>query len=185
MHLALVRSAQAGDRDAFAQLAAASISSLHRTARLILRDEERAGDVVQDSLLTAWLDIRALRDPERFDAWLLRILIHACYREARHHRRRQAIEVRVDALEALGEPGDHAGIDARDVVDRGFRRLTTDQRAALVLHHYLGLRDAEAANALGIPAGTFKSRLSRAGLALRAAIEADEREFGRAAESVA
>lgn len=181
----LVRAAQDGDHDAFATLAAASVSRLHRTARLILRDDERAGDVVQDTLLTAWLDLRSLRNTASFDPWLLRILVHACYRESSGHRRRRALEVQVDGLEAVGDRGDGASLDARDLVDRGFRRLTTDQRAVLVLHHFLGLRDAEAADALGIPSGTYKSRLNRAGVALRAAIEADEREPGHASESVA
>lgn len=180
-----VRRAQAGDHDAFAALAASAVSRLHRTARLILRDEERAGDAVQDALLRAWLDIRAVRDPERFDAWLNRILVHACYREADRHRRRQSVEVDVDTIDAAGDPGDGRAIADRDQIDRAFRRLRADERAVLVVHHYLGLRDAEAAEALAIPEGTFKSRLHRATARLRAAIEADDRATGRAAESVA
>ena len=181
----LVQRAKAGDHDAFAALAAAAIARLHRTARLILRDDERADDAVQDALLQAWLDIRALRDPDRFDAWLNRVLVRSCYREADRHRRRRSLEVPVDSIDPAGDPGDGRAIAARDQVDRAFRRLTPDQRAVLVVHHYLGLRDAEAAESLGIPQGTFKSRLSRATGALRAAIEADDREAGRAAESVA
>lgn len=181
----LVRRAQAGDHDAFSALAAAAVSRLQRTARLILRDEERARDAVQETLLRAWLDIRAVRDPDRFDAWLYRVLVRACYVEAGRHRRRQTVEIRVEALDAPGDRGDGAGVAARDQLDRGFRRLTPDQRAVLVVHHYLGLRDAEAAEALGIPPGTFKSRLSRATATLRAAIEADERLAASSVESVA
>jgi RNA polymerase sigma-70 factor (ECF subfamily) len=181
----LVRRAQAGDHDAFSALAAAAVSRLHRTARLILRDEEHARDAVQDALMRAWLDIRAVRDPERFDAWLYRVLVRACYAEAGRHRRRRSVEIQVDALEAPGDMGDGSGIAARDQIDRGFRRLTPDQRAVLVLHHYVGMADAEAADALGIPAGTFKSRLNRATVALRAALEADERMAAQSVESVA
>jgi RNA polymerase sigma-70 factor (ECF subfamily) len=181
----LVRRAQAGDHDAFAALAAAAIARLHRTARLILRDDERAGDAVQDALLQAWLDIRAVRDPDRFEAWLNRVLVRSCYREADRHRRRRSVEVPVDTIDPAGDPGDGRAIAARDQVDRAFRRLTPEQRAVLVAHHYLGLRDAEAAEMLGIPEGTFKSRLNRATGVLRAEIEADDRASGRAAESVA
>jgi RNA polymerase sigma-70 factor (ECF subfamily) len=95
------------------------------------------------------------------------------------------VEIQVDALDAPGDAGDGAGTAARDQIDRAFRRLTPDQRAVLVLHHYRGLPDAEAADALGIPAGTFKSRLNRATVALRAAIEADERLAAQTVESVA
>ena len=180
-----VRRAQAGDHDAFAALAGAAVSRLHRTARLILRDDERADDAVQDALLQAWLDIRAVRDPDRFDAWLNRVLVRSCYREADRHRRRRSLEVPVEAIETAGDPGDGRAFAARDQVDRAFRRLTPDERAVLVVHHYLGLRDAEAAETLGIPEGTFKSRLHRATNALRASIEADDRATGPAAESMA
>jgi RNA polymerase sigma-70 factor (ECF subfamily) len=144
-----VRRAQAGDHEAFAALAAAAISRLHRTARLILRDEERAGDAVQEALLRAWLDIRAVRDPDPFDAWLNRVLVRSCYREADRHRRRCSVEVNVEAIEAEGDPGDGRAIAARDQVDRAFRRLTPDERAVLIDPQYLGLRDAERADCSG------------------------------------
>ena len=181
----LVRRAQAGDHDAFSALAAASIARLYRTARLILRDDELARDATQDTLVRAWLEIRALRDPERFEAWLHRALVRTCYAAAGRSRRRRALEVRVDEIDRMGDPGDGARLDARDAVDRGFRRLTTEQRAVLVVHHYLGLGDAEASSVLGIPLGTYKSRLHRATAALRAAIEADDRASVAATESVA
>jgi RNA polymerase sigma-70 factor (ECF subfamily) len=181
----LVQRAQAGDHDAFSALAAASIARLYRTARLILRDDELARDATQDTLVRAWLEIRALRDPDRFEAWLHRVLVRTCYTEAGRSRRRRTLEVRVDEIDRMGDPGDGARLDARDAVDRGFRRLTTDQRAVLVVHHYLGLGDGEAADVLGIPSGTYKSRLHRATAALRAAIEADDRASASTTESVA
>jgi DNA-directed RNA polymerase specialized sigma24 family protein len=64
---------------------------------------------------------------------------------------------------------------ARDQLERAFRRLTPEQRAALVVHHYRGLPDAEAASVLEIAVGTFKSRLYRATAAMRAAVDADDR----------
>ena len=181
----LVLSAKSGDHDAFTALAAGAIDRLHRTARLILRDGDRAADAVQEALLNAWLDIRAVRDPDRFDAWLNRLLVRACYRAAGRERRIAVTEIHVDGLDAPG-PHDTAGaFVVRDQLERGFRRLTAEQRAVLVLHHYLGLADGEAATVLEIPVGTFKSRLNRATVALRAALEADERVPGRARESLA
>ncbi len=181
----LVVLAQTGDHEAFSTLAAAAISRLHRTARLIVRDDDQASDAVQETLTTAWLDIRALRDPDRFDAWLHRLLVRACYRVAGRERRHQVARVDVAVLELNGPADADDELAVRDQLDRGFRRLTQDQRAVLVVHHYLGLPDAEAAHALSIPSGTYKSRLSRATIALRAALEADERAGAVAGEAMA
>lgn len=180
----LVLRARGGDHEAFTALAAGALSRLHRTARLILRDDERASDAVQEALTSAWVDIRGLRDPERFDAWLHRLLVRACYREARRHRSRSAMEIHVEPLTLAGTvtPGPDLGV--RDELERGFRKLTPEHRAVLVVHHYLGLSDTEAADALGIPPGTFKSRLSRATAALRAELESQERAPRLARESI-
>jgi RNA polymerase sigma-70 factor, ECF subfamily len=185
MQRELVLRARNGDHEAFTALAASALDRLHRTARLILRSDDRAADAVQEALTAAWLHIRAVRDPDRFDAWLHRLLVHACYREARRARHRDVVEIHVTGLDARGD-GDAQDLTAvRDQLERGFRRLTPEQRAVLVVHHYLGLPDAEAAIVLDIAVGTFKSRLHRASAALRAALEADERTPVVARESIA
>jgi RNA polymerase sigma-70 factor (ECF subfamily) len=175
MQRELVLRARNGDHGAFSTLAADAFDRLHRTARLILRSDDRAADAVQEALMAAWLHIRAVRDPDRFDAWLHRLLIHACYREARRVKHRQVVEIHMTAPDAFGDSDAQELTAVRDQLERGFRRLTPEQRAVLVVHHYLGLSDAEAATVLDIAVGTFKSRLNRASAALRAALEADER----------
>ncbi len=182
----LVLRATNGDHDAFTALAADAIDRLHRTARLILRSDDLAADAVQEALLAAWLHIRAVRDPDRFDAWLHRLLVHACYREARRGSKRRVVEIHLTTT--LDAPGDGDAQDRtaiRDLLERGFRRLTPEQRAVLVVHHYLGMPDAEAAIVLDLALGTFKSRLNRASTALRAAIDAEERTPTIAKESIA
>jgi RNA polymerase sigma-70 factor (ECF subfamily) len=171
----LVVRAKDGDLDAFSTLTATRTNRLYGAARLILRDDGLAEDVVQDALLRAWQDLRGLRDPERFDAWLQRVLVRTCYRAAKRHRLRATLELPAD--DRREDPRvDIAGSHAiRDQLDRGFRRLTPDQRAVIVLHHYLGLSLVEAAAVLEIPLGTMQSRLSRALQLMRAALEADER----------
>jgi RNA polymerase sigma-70 factor, ECF subfamily len=144
-------------------------------ARLILRSDDRAEDAVQESLVAAWLHIRAVRDPDRFDAWLHRPLVRACYREARRVKQRAVVEIHIDAPDGPGNGDAQSQTANRDQLERGFRRLTPEQRAVLVVHHYLGLPDAEAAVVLDIAVGTFKSRLNRASAAVRGALEADER----------
>jgi RNA polymerase sigma-70 factor (ECF subfamily) len=172
----LVIRAQGGDHDAFSALATGLIGGLHTTARLILRDVERADDAVQDALMAAWLDIRGVRDPDRFEAWLHRLLVRSCYKVARSHHRRQLAEVPLSPTDAPIAPDGAGSFAVRDQLERGFRRLPPEQRAVLVLHHYLGFSDGDAADVLDIPLGTLKSRLNRATQALRAALEADERQ---------
>jgi len=171
----LVVRAQKGDLDAFSALTAGRTSRLYAVARLILRHDEQAADAVQDALLQAWLDLRGLRDPDRFDAWLHRLLVRACYRAARRRREREVVEITLDSTAEPMAPDAQRGLAVRDQLDRGFRRLSPEQRAVIVLHHYLGLSLAESAEVLAIPLGTMQSRLSRATQAMRAALEADER----------
>jgi RNA polymerase sigma-70 factor (ECF subfamily) len=170
----LVIRAMAGDHGAFSELTRVAIGRLYAAARLILRDDQRAEDATQEALVAAWRDLSALRDPDRFDAWLHRLLVRACYREARRGRRRWAIELEVRTTEG-SEPDPALDVADRDQLERGFRRLDADQRTVIVLHYYLGLSLDEAADALGIPPGTVRSRLHRATQALRAALDADAR----------
>ena len=170
----LVERAQRGDHDAFAILAGATIGRLDAAARLILRDPEGAKDAVQEAYVRAWRDLPTLRDPERFDAWLRRLVVHACLNEARRTRRRpREVELLpIDHPTTIDTAGDLAD---RDEIERGFRRLEPEQRAVVVLHYYLGYPLPEAAELLGIPLGTTKSRLHRAIQALRGAVDADAR----------
>jgi RNA polymerase sigma-70 factor (ECF subfamily) len=170
----LVRRAMAGDREAFSELVRLSTDRLFAVARLILRDSGRAEDATQEALVVAWRDLSALRDPDRFEAWLHRLLVRACYREARKDRRRQSVHVRELALQGT-EPDSAIDLADRDQLERGFRRLDTDQRAILVLHFYLGYSISEVADALGVPDGTAKSRLHRATQTMRSVLDAEAR----------
>lgn len=172
----LVVRAQDGDHNAFTELVAAQINGLYATARLILRSDYQAEDAVQEALVRAWLGVRGLREPDRFEAWLRRLLVHACYRAAKRERVRQIVEIHTIPLSGSATPDSQRSLAIRDQLEHGFRRLPPDQRAVLVVHYYLDLPDAEAADVLGIPIGTMKSRLNRATSALRAALEADDRK---------
>jgi RNA polymerase sigma-70 factor (ECF subfamily) len=172
----LVVSAQHGDREAFGVLAHAHADWLFAVAQRILRDFDRAEDAVQQTLVTAWRELPTLRDPERFQPWLRRSLVRVCYEEGRRTRASVSIlhELPVDPA----APGDDMlTIADRDQLERGFQRLPAQQRAILVLHHYLGLTPGEIADALGLPAGTARSRLHYAHRAMRAALEADSRQI--------
>jgi RNA polymerase sigma-70 factor (ECF subfamily) len=178
----LVERARRGDHDAFAELAGAAISRLDATAWLMLRDTDRAMDAVQNALVRAWRDLPALRDPDRFDAWLYRLVIHACTDEIRKVRRHR---FDIDISEITTSPvvpDATSAVADRDQIERGFRRLGPEERAVIVLHHYLDLPLPEVASALQIPLGTVKSRLYRGLGQMRAALDADARPRADARE---
>jgi len=174
MQADLVERASRGDREAFASLAAANVDHCYGLAYRILRDAHRAQDATQQALLGAWRDLPTLKDHERFEAWLHRLVVNACYAEARTDRRWVA-RVRLISTEPPIAPDTSSSVADRDELERGFRRLSPEQRAVVVLHHHLGYPLTEIAETLGIPVGTARSRLHYATRQLRAAIEADAR----------
>ena len=174
MDLALVEGARSGDEEAFASIVRGSADRLFTVAHRILRDVGRAEDAVQQTFVTAWRELPALRDVERFEAWLHRILVHACYAEAKRASKWSA-NVVILPMDGPASPDPFVDIVTRDALERGFGRLPTEQRAAFVLHHYLGWSVREIAENLGVPAETIKSRLRYATSTLRAALEADAR----------
>lgn len=171
----LVVRARKGDHDAFAELAGAAISRLDAAAWLMIRDADRATDAVQNALVRAWRDLPALRDPDRFDAWLHRLLIHACIDEIRRVRRHRLDLDITDLSDPPAIADTSSAFADRDQLERGFRRLGPDERAVIVLHHYLDLPLPQVASTLGIPLGTTKSRLYRGLREMRAALDADDR----------
>ena len=173
----LVERARKGDHDAFAELAGAAISRLDPAAWLMLRDVEQAKDAVQNALVRAWRDLPTLRDPDRFDAWLHRLLVNACIDEARRLRRHR-LDVDLTTITAPSTVDDVSAIEDRDRLERGFLRIEPELRAVIVLHHYLDLPMPVVAATLGIPLGTAKSRLHRALAEMRAALDADSRVRG-------
>ena len=173
MRLDLVEKARHGDRDAFDVLMLDVISWLYAIARLVAQDADIAEDAVQEALVRCWRDLPRLRDVTRFEPWLRRLLLNSIAEEFRSRRR---FEAKVRVLQLEPTVGDGSGdLADREELQHAFRSLSIDHRTIVVLHHYLGLSVAEAAESLGIPPGTAKSRLHYAIEALRAALDADAR----------
>jgi len=173
MQRELVTRAIEGDHDAFSVLVRASLVRLYTAASLILRDGDRAQDAVQEALVAAWRDVRMLRDPDAWDAWVHRLTVRACYRAARRHRRRDLVELHVEPDPAAAMSTDLTlSVDERDRVERGLGHLPLDQRTVLVLRFYADLPLADVADILDIPIGTAKSRLHRGLAALRTSLDA-------------
>ena len=158
--------------DALAELVRRYADLIYAAARRQVKDPGLAEDALQNALVLAWRRIPHLREPERFEAWIHRILVHACYDESQRARQWSA-QVRVLPLDGPSTPDGSAVLADRDELERAFRRLSIEQRAVFVLHHYLGLPLVEIAELLEIPAGTARSRLHYAIAGLRDALLAE------------
>ena len=176
MHRDLVERAAKGDQEAYAALAGLSADRLFAVAHRILRDWHLAEDALQRTLVTIWNELPRLRDPDRFEAWTYRLIARESVSAARREGRGgPVVRLLPDETDVLVTSDQYQAVADRDQLDRGFRRLTPEQRTVLVLHHYVGLSLAEIADVLGTPVGTAGSRIHYATQALRAALEADER----------
>jgi len=170
----LVQRARDGDEDAFTQLVDLDGDRCYAIAYRILRDVDRARDAVQQAFLLCWRELPKLRDAERYEVWLYRLLVNACYEEARRHKR-WTTRVRVLPMDGPAAPDPIVSIDDRDALERAFARLSPEHRAVFVMHHYAGLPLQAIADVVGVPVGTVKSRLHNSIQNLRAALEADAR----------
>lgn len=159
-----------GDRDAFGILAARAMDRLVGTAGLILHDRDAADDAAQDALVRAWRDLPGLRDADRFDGWLYRILVRSCQDQIRRRGRQHWVDP-----SATFEPDASQRTADRDELATALGGLSPEHRTVVVLHYYLGLSQPEIAAVIGQPIGTVKSRLSRAVDYLRAELAAGAR----------
>ncbi len=166
--------AQQGDREAFESLTLAHYTRLYRVAKSILRDRHTAEDATQQAFLDIWRYIRRLREPGRFSGWSYRLLVHACYAEAKRAKPKVG-EVEPLSEDIVSAADEYGSVVDRDRLERAFRRLSLDHRTVIVLRHLLGMTPEEVADVLSVPRQTVYSRLRRAEAAMQTALEADDR----------
>jgi len=166
--------AQQGDPRAFESLTLAHYTRLYRVAKSILRDRHTAEDATQQAFLDIWRYIRRLREPSRFNGWSYRLLVHACYAEAKRGAPKVG-EVEPLSKDIVSTADEYRTIVDRDQLERAFKRVSVDYRAVIVLRHLVGMTPEEVAEVLGVPRQTVYSRLRRAEASLQSALEADAR----------
>ena len=174
----LVVRAQPGSESAFAELIDQRKHRLYRTAWAILRNDADAYDATQDACISAWRELRRLREPERFDAWLTRSLVNRCRTMLRSRRRTSVREISLDP-DSGDDPSSDGGLGHEfadsDAIRRAFARLSADERMYLGLHYGDERPSAEIARLVGAPSGTVKWRLSRARAALERQLARERR----------
>jgi RNA polymerase sigma-70 factor, ECF subfamily len=144
-----------GDRLAFGRLVLNCERTLYRVSRTVLDSDDGCADAVQEALIKAWRNIHTLREPRHFQTWMIRILLNECYRQSRRTPRFLPLPDTEQAVNAS------PSVEAMDL-KLALAALPVKLRTAVVLYHVEGLSVVETAQALGVPQGTVKSRLSRA-----------------------
>jgi RNA polymerase sigma-70 factor (ECF subfamily) len=170
----LVARARQGDEDAFEALTVAHHARLYRVAYGVLRDRHLAEDATQQAFLDIWRHLGSLDDPARFEGWSYRLLVHACYAEARR-KPRWAPAGDIPEGRVPVAPDQYGRVIDRDLLERAFRHLSVAHRTVIVLSCLLDMPLEQVAETLAIPVGTVASRLNRAISALRAALQAEVR----------
>lgn len=145
------------DKEDFCHLVEVHQSALYRTARSILSNQQDVEDAVQEAVCAAYSHLDRLREPEKFKAWLLKILVNECYDLCR-----RAAEDR--GLRPDGGIPDHTGAGSRGALTLwdAVLQLPEPMRAAVTLFYYEDCSVAETAQILKISQGAVKTRLSRA-----------------------
>jgi RNA polymerase sigma-70 factor (ECF subfamily) len=156
----------AGDRSAFPEIVVRHRRRLWNLALRMLRDREDAADALQDTVVRAFRGAATFRGDAEVSTWLHRIMVNVCLNHIAARHKRPTVPL-LDQLEDehrtdLVDPNDaYAATDARYDMAALLARLPDEQRLAIVLVDIEGYSVAEAADALGVAAGTIKSRCAR------------------------
>jgi RNA polymerase sigma-70 factor (ECF subfamily) len=171
----LVALAQDGDHDAYASLVRAHQDIAFRTAMLITQNAAEAEEAAQDAFVKAWRALGRFRSGEPLRPWLLTIVANEARNRRRSAGRRGALALRAaepDRVEDRSAEAQVLAAESRTALLEALSRLRPDDRLVLGCRYLLELSEAETAAALGVPAGTVKSRTSRALARLREEVEA-------------
>jgi len=176
---ALADRARDGDVDAYEELVRRYQQLAFRVAWLVSRDRSEAEDAVQEAFVKAYHAMPRFRPGAPFRPWVLQIVANEARNRARASRRREALRLRVTSAAASGDaaPSPEAAALAHDdaqVLLRALDALREEDRLVVAYRYLFELSEAETADALGLPAGTVKSRLSRALVKLRTQLTASE-----------
>ena len=185
----LIARSIAGDEQSFALIAAHYGNLLLRTAYLLVRDEEAAKDIVQDSLLLAWKHMATLREPSFLRAWLLKIVINQSTSLKRQWARKTALlkeQFAQQAIEIAMQQSDFQRGRVEDHLDieRAIEQLPLNQRTVLVLFYYHRMTIPEIATLLNISENTLRKRLQAALGKLRRVLQTELDSMHHAPESM-
>jgi len=179
----LIRLGLKGNQAALEALFARHSGALYQSALKLLGNPEDAEDALQEGMLSAFKNLRRFEGRSKFSSWLTRIVINAALMRLRSQRAHQTVsadqplgEAELTLAEQLADPAPdperlYAREEMRQLLDRNLTELSPEMRTAVRLRDIEGLSTQEAAEALGVPENTLKSRLHRARLQLAEQIQ--------------
>ena len=183
----LLTRAARGDREGFRLLVEMHQPYAYALAFRLLRDPDRAADVVQESFIKVWKNLERYRPEGRFTTWLYRIVVNLCYDAMRRERVRRRFFGDLDPASAAADPPDPAGlqqhVEARDLAARVLRMahvLPPKQRLVFTLRDVQEMDLEEIAHTTGMSVGAVKTNLSHARKRIRESLEKLERDHERA-----
>ena len=177
---ALVERARQGDEAAYGELVTRYQALAVRTAYVITGDGADADEAAQEAFVKAYFALDRFRSGAPFRPWLLRIVANEAINRRKAAGRRPTVGLSVagdrpSADTALSPEGAALAAERRDAVVAALRRLRDEDRLVIAYRYFFELSEAEMADALAVPRGTVKSRLSRAMGRLRAVLAEDAR----------
>jgi RNA polymerase sigma-70 factor (ECF subfamily) len=177
--IALIQAAKAGDIDSFNRLVLAYQDMVYSHAYRMIGEQDSADDATQNTFISAYNHLKSFRGGS-FKAWLLRIVTNACYDELRRRKRRPTVPLEplddsgeeVESASWMEDPADppETRVERKELqkaIQHCLDNLPVDFRLAVVMVDVQGMDYTEAADTMGKPIGTIKSRLARARLRLR------------------
>ncbi len=172
--IALINDARQGDLDAFNRLVLAYQDRVYSQAYRVLNDPQSADDATQEAFISAYKNLRSFRGGS-FRAWLLRIVTNACYDELRRRKRKPTTSLEpmddsgneIESPHWIADPGELpeeniVRAELGNAIQNCLDKLPADFRVVAVLVDVQGMDYLEAADVIGKPLGTVKSRLARA-----------------------
>lgn len=150
----LVKRAQGGDADAFAELMQSQMQNMYKTARAMLRDDEDAADAISDTILACWEKMDQLKKAEFFKTWMTRILINKCNDYLRQRKKMYPVE---EVEETPVSSEEYENVEWMEMM----RSLDEKYRLVMILYYVNGLKTTEISSVLHIPDSTVRTRLAR------------------------
>ena len=169
----LIRRAQEGYLDAYAELVDRHAALAYRVALRVLGNHHDAEDVAQDALVAAWQQLPQFRGQSKFSTWLYRIVSRRALNEIQRHHATDSLDLIHEIADTAAEPAAALERDlVMDAVTNAIQALPPAQRIVVVLHHFEGLSYTDVAAITGSSVPAVRSHLFRARRTLGSALEA-------------
>ena len=157
--MSIVNEAKKGNSESFITLIEQYKAQMYKTAKAILRNEEDVCDAIQEVLISSYRNIKNLKKEKYFKTWIIRITINKCYDIIEKNK---LIDKKIEKTMYSETFEETSNIEEKIDVDRALKLLDDDLRVVTVLYYYDDISIKDISAILEIPAGTVKSKLSRA-----------------------